>query len=110
MSCRSGSIPTSSPTRTLLDVGSVLSNKGLEEALDSALRQSLTSVNRLRSGVDRLGGHGSRGPAALRKLLDARGDVVPTDSALETLFTRLLRHHKLPLPGARWRFVMIEGS
>src|SRR5680860_1200068 len=92
------SIPTTNPTRTLLDVGSVLSQKGLEEALDSALRQRLTSLDRLRAGVERLGGRGSRGPGALGKLLDARGDVVPTDSALETRLSRLLRRHHLPQP------------
>ncbi|HZJ51323.1 MAG TPA: type IV toxin-antitoxin system AbiEi family antitoxin domain-containing protein [Actinomycetota bacterium] len=95
---RVGSIPTTTPTRTLLDVGSVLSERGLEEALDSALRQRLTSVDRLRAGIERLGGRGSRGPSALCKLLDARGDVVPTDSALETRLSRLLRRHRLPQP------------
>ena len=95
---RVGSIPTTTPTRSLLDVGAVNSQKGFEEALDSALRQRLTSVDRLRAGVQRLGGRGSRGPAALGKLLDARGDVVPTDSALETRLSRLLRRHHLPQP------------
>ena len=93
-----GPIPTTNPTRTLLDVGSVLSPKALEEALDSALRQRLTSLDRLRVGVEKLGGRGSRGPATLGKLLDARGDVIPTDSALETRLSRLLRRHHLPQP------------
>ena len=92
------SIRSTTPTRTLLDVGSVLSQKGLEEALDSALRQRLTSLDRLRAGIERLGGRGSRGPGALVKLLDARGNVVPTDSALETQLSRLLRRHRLPQP------------
>jgi len=48
---RVGTIPTTTPTRSLLDVGAVISQKGLEEALDSALRQRLTSVDRLRAGV-----------------------------------------------------------
>jgi len=92
------SIRTTNPTRTLLDVGSVLSQKGLEVALDSALRQRLTSLHRLRAGVERLGGRGIRGPSALGQLLDVRGDVVPTDSALETSLSRLLRRHRLPQP------------
>ena len=95
---RVGSIPATTPTRTLLDVGSVLSQRGLEEALDSALRQCLTSVDRLRTGIERLGGRGCRGPGALCKLLDARGDVVCKDSALETRLSRLLRRHRLPQP------------
>ena len=95
---RVGPIPTTNPTRTLLDVGSVLSQRRLEEALDSALRQRLTTIDRLRRGVESLGGRGSRGPAALGKLLDARGEVVPTDSALETRFSRLLRRYHLPQP------------
>jgi len=92
------SIRSTTPTRTLLDVGSVLSQKGLEVALDSTLRQRLTSLDRLRAGVERLGGRGSRGPGALGQLLDVRGDVVPTDSALETRLSRLLRRHRLPQP------------
>jgi hypothetical protein len=48
---RVGSIPTTTAIRTLLEAGSVLSQKRLEEALDSALRQRLTSVERLRAGV-----------------------------------------------------------
>jgi len=95
---RVGPIPTTTPTRTLLDVGSVISQKALEEALDSALRQRLTSLDRLRAGVEKLGGRGSRGPAALGTLLEARGDVVPTESALETRLSRLLRRHHLPQP------------
>lgn len=95
---RVGPIPTTTPTRTLLGVGSVISQKSLEEALDSALRQRLTSVDRLMAGIERLGGHGSRGPSALAKLLATRGDVVATDSALETRLIRLLRHHGLPPP------------
>ncbi len=93
-----GPIPTTNPTRTLLDVGSVLSQRGLEEALDSALRRRLTSLDRLRAGLERLGGRGSRGPSALSKLLDDRGDVVATESALETRLSRLLRHQRLPQP------------
>lgn len=77
---RVGPIPTTNPTRTLLDAGSVLSRRGLEEALDSALRQRLRSLDRLRAGVERLGGRGSRGPGAMGKLRDVRGDVVHTDS------------------------------
>ena len=93
-----GSIPTTNPTRTLLDVGLVLPPRALEEALDSALRQRLTSLDRLRVGVEKLGGRGRRGPATLGKLLDARGDVIPTDSALETRLSRLLRRHHFPQP------------
>lgn len=95
---RIGPIPTTTATRTLLDVGSFLSQKRLEEALDSALRQRLTSLHRLRAGVQRLGGRGRRGPGALAKLLDERGELVPTDSVLETRLSRLLRRHRLPQP------------
>jgi len=95
---RVGPIPTTTATRTLVEVGSVLPQKRLEEALDSALRQRLTSVDRLRAGVERLGGRGRRGPSALGKVLDARGNACPTDSALETRLGRLLRRHRLPEP------------
>jgi very-short-patch-repair endonuclease len=95
---RVGPIPATSSTRTLLDVGCVLPQKRLEEALDSALRQRLTTLDRLRAGIERLGGRGSRGPGELGKLLELRGDVIPTDSALETRLSRLLRRHRMPQP------------
>ena len=95
---RVGPIPTTTPTRTLLDVGSVLSAARLEEAVDSALRRRLTTLDRLWASIERVERRGKRGPAALAKLLDARGDMAPTDSALETRLSRLLRRHRLPHP------------
>ena len=67
------SIQSITPTRTLIDVGSVLSQRGLEEAVDSALRQRLTSVDRLQTGVERLRGRGSRGRAHLQSCSTPEG-------------------------------------
>lgn len=95
---RVGPIPTTTPTRTLIDVGSVLSPARLEEAIDSALRLRLTSIDRLREGIERLGGSGRKGPNLVARLVDERGAVRPAESPLETRLVRLLRRNRLPQP------------
>ena len=92
-------IPTTTVTRTLIDLAGVVSLDTLEEALDDALRRRLTTIGRLRWRLGVLARRGRPGIANIRSLLDARapGDVIP-QSVLETRFTRLLRRSNLPAP------------
>jgi very-short-patch-repair endonuclease/predicted transcriptional regulator of viral defense system len=92
-------IPVTTVTRTLIDLGAVVSKDVLEEALDDALRRSLTSIRRLRWRLDALAKPGRPGIAAIRSLLDARqpGHVTPK-STLETRFARFVRRARLPAP------------
>jgi very-short-patch-repair endonuclease len=96
---RRWSIPVTTPSRTLLDLGTVVDHEVLEAALESALRLGLTSLPRLRWQLEVSGGRGVRGTAALRKLVDERGaGYVPTHSVLEARFRRLLKRHRFPQP------------
>ncbi len=92
-------ISVTTVTRTLIDLGAVVPEHVLEEALDDALRRRLTSIARLRWRLDTLAKQGRPGIAAIRSLLDARpqGQAAP-DSPLETRFARLRRESGLPEP------------
>ncbi|HET7481836.1 MAG TPA: hypothetical protein VFK89_03150, partial [Actinomycetota bacterium] len=85
------SIPTTTPARTLLDLGAVASDAVLELAVESALRKRQTSISRLRHLVDKHSARGRRGPSRLGALLDSRGVLPPTESHLETRFACFLR-------------------
>jgi len=91
-------IPTTSVTRTLVDLAGIVTREALEEALDDALRRGLTDLGRLR-GVFRRSGSTRRGARVLRQLLAARdGSSEKTDSQLEDQLLRLLRSRGLPPP------------
>lgn len=92
-------IPVTTPTRTLIDLATVISADTLEEALDEALRRRLTTVPRLRHRIAALGRRGRRGIAVLYALVEARAAsrTVP-ESTLETRFLRLVRRAGLPPP------------
>jgi very-short-patch-repair endonuclease len=95
-------------TRTLIDLGAVVSDSVLESALERALHQRLTTVPRLQA---RLAASVRRsGIAALRRVLDLRAPRhAPTESELELLIWQILRRHRVPLP-ERQVEVNIGGS
>jgi very-short-patch-repair endonuclease len=80
-------IPVTSPARTLIDLGSRLSERQLEAAVNEADRLALVDPESLRSAVD--DHSGCRGVSTLRKLLDRRTFAL-TDSELERRFIRLV--------------------
>ena len=93
-----GYFPISSPTRTLVDLGDVCDRGPVEDALESALRKRLTTIDKLRAAIDRVGTRGRRGAALLAELLRERGDIRPTESVFETRLSRYLCRHGLPIP------------
>jgi hypothetical protein len=103
---RMGLLRVTSVNRTLIDAGAVLSEARVEEALESGLRQGLTTLPRLAARIDELCGRGRRGCGAVRALLDKRrwGDP-PTASPLETIISRLLARHGLPTPVRQYEIV-----
>lgn len=104
---RFGPLRITTPSRTLIDLGAVVDEESLEIALDCALRKNLTSEDRLRAHLARLGGRGRRGAGVLSKLLEARGqDARACHSPLETRFRRLCRRFRLPLPQAQFPIVL----
>jgi len=91
-------IPTTSVTRTLIDLAGTVTREALEEALDDALRRGLTDLGRLRGVLSRSGST-RRGARVLRQLIAARdGRREKTDSQLEDQLLRLLRSRGLLPP------------
>ena len=102
-------IPITTPAKTLLDLGAVLSIDDVESALEAALRQGTVSLTRLQNQLERYGGPGHRGSASLRALLEDRSrGYIPSESELEVRFFRLLRRAGLPLP-VRQTVIKHEG-
>lgn len=98
VSTRNGLIVTT-PSRTLLDLGSVIEIDVLEEVLDAALHRGLTSVARMKWQVEMSAKKGVPGVRAVRSLLEERDpEYRPTHSVLETTFRRLLKRHGFPQP------------
>ena len=104
-------IPCTDATRTLVDLGAVVALDVVERALESALRQRLTTVPRLQWRLSCLARRGRRGPSALQAVLRRRAlGAPPTDSELEIRFLQCLRaagveqpvrQHAVRLPGGR---------
>ncbi|MCA1831704.1 MAG: DUF559 domain-containing protein [Actinobacteria bacterium] len=90
-------IPVTTPTRTIIDVASVLDPDPLEIALDDMIRRRLTSVARIQWRLATLGRSGRRGTIALRELLADRPAKGP-QSPLETQVRQLIRKSPLPMP------------
>jgi hypothetical protein len=79
-------LPCADGFQTLVDLAATLDDDTWEQALESALRKKLTTVDALRTIPWRV-----PGATRIDRVLDRRGDVVPTDSLLETLTVQLAR-------------------
>ncbi len=98
-------IPTTSVTRTLVDLSASLPTKSLEKVLDEAIRRGMTDVARLKAELRRSGGN-RRGTRGLRRLIQAReSDGERTDSELEDKLLRLIRSRRLPSPVVHFNVV-----
>lgn len=85
--------------RTLLDLGAVRHPLTVERALETALREELTTLPELRSTLRRRGKRGRNGAGVLRNLLDQRDpDRRLTESTMEMRLLQVLRAHGLPEP------------
>ena len=92
-------IPCTDVNRTLLDLGSVVPPRAVEDALDSALVFRLTSLSRVEWRLTRHPMKGHPGAAALRTALRRHGaDGSSSESLLETKLLRLLNRAGLPAP------------
>ncbi len=91
-------IPTTAPARTLVDLGSVLSEAGLVAVYDEMVRRRLLTWPAVVEVLDRLGRR-RHGSAQVRRLLDHRSSREPApESTLETELDELIRRFGLPLP------------
>lgn len=92
-------IPTTSPVRTLVDLGQVASWWTVGDVLDRMLRRKLVTPSAVRAGVVLHSRRGRRGVGPLRRALAERDlDREVTESALEDAFAALLERAGLPLP------------
>lgn len=92
-------IPATRVERTLLDLGAVVASGDVEVAAERAILLGLTTHQRLLQVVERAGGRGRRGTAALRTFLEQRDPHRrPIESVLELAFLRLLKAHRVELP------------
>jgi very-short-patch-repair endonuclease len=96
---RVGPIPTTSATRTILDLSTEVEPAKLETALDHALRRGLTSIEFLARSLEDLFGQAKIRSSVVRGLLETRSAMGrPPESPLETRVIQLLRRHGLPPP------------
>lgn len=99
-------LPITSPTRTLIDLASVLREESLELALESALRVGLVSTQKVEQAVEKA--RRRRGIPKLRSILGERYGAAPTGSLFEVKFQRVLRAADLPAP-VRQHLVIVGG-
>lgn len=96
---RRGPFRVTGVERTLADLGSAVSERRVEEALDSALFNRLTTFARVRERTAELRRRGVRGAWVLDDLLTERDpERAPGESVFETRFWRLLKASRLPEP------------
>lgn len=93
-----GSIPCTSPARTLVDLCHICKGNTAERALDRALRLELVILDGLNDFAARAAARRVRGSATLRKYLSVRGDdQAMSESDLEDSFGRVMRRGGLPI-------------
>ena len=104
------SIPCTNIARTLCDLGAVVSQDKVEQALDDALRRGV-SERWIRETLARVDRPGPSGTATLRRIFDLpdRSGALP-DSWFERLVERLLASSVLPPPVRQHRVAETDGS
>jgi very-short-patch-repair endonuclease len=95
---RVGGVPVTTVERTLVDLAAVAPEAAVENALESALRLRLTTVERVAGRLRELAAPGRPGVAGLRAVLARRGVGPAAGSDLETRVIRMLRAAGIPDP------------
>jgi very-short-patch-repair endonuclease len=91
-------VPCTSLARTLLDLGAVVSREVVRTAAQDAVLRGLTSIVDLVCTLERIGGPGRRGTAALRWTVRQSVPDAGLESRLEAALLRLVRSAGLPAP------------
>lgn len=87
-----GGVPCVSALQALIDLASTVDDDHLEQALESALRKRLTSIDALEAELPRLRAERRPGTPRVRRVLARRPEGAPaTESLLETLAVQLAR-------------------
>ena len=93
---RHAGLALTAPARTLLDLGAVLTPRGLEQAVAEARTRRLVSNSELHAALARAPNR--HGAAALRALLQREAGPALTRSAAEELLLTIVRAAALPSP------------
>ena len=97
-------IPTTDPTRTIVDLAAVLPQKHLASVMDQLVRMNVTAHQRVADRLEALARRGKPGVRKLRTVLEPRlGGIHASDSELETRLLELLRESGLPVPVTQFR-------
>ena len=96
---RVGTIPVTSPIRTIIDLGAVVHVYRLEQALDDAVRRGLVDLEHLADRFRQVARPGRRGVGPLRPLLEERlGVAMSPANCFESHAQRLAQAAGLPTP------------
>jgi hypothetical protein len=96
--CTVEGFPVTSATRTIIDLAACEPVPRMVAAIDSAVRDRLTTEHFLRRRVVELRTRGRHGVPALADILDGERAWLGGHSYLERRFLELLRRHGLPRP------------
>ena len=89
-------LTVTTPTRTLFDLAGVMHPMRVERLVDHAWAHKQTSWPLLHRTFDEMRGRGQSGIAAMREILDARGEEYrPPESGLEARCAQILRDHSI---------------
>lgn len=91
-------IPVSGPERTILECSLYLPPITLGKALDSAIRLSLTTIDRMWLMLATEGGRGVKGTRRLKHVLNDRTHDTATDSGAEYELLYHIKRRGLPMP------------
>lgn len=92
------------PTRTIVDLAAVLSERSLAACLDQSVRMRLTTYDRVAEMLATLARKGKPGVAKLRKILEIRlGREFISDSVMETRIVGIIVDARLPMPTTQFR-------
>lgn len=96
--------------QTLIDLAHECDDLVWEQALESALRLKLTTIDAMEQVLPALGAMRTPGVKRMRRVLSARPvGAPPTESLLETLMIQLIRDHELPTPARQVRVMNRDG-
>ena len=107
---RAGSIPITTPVRTVVDLGASARHL-VPRALDTGLRKGLFTLQDIAAFVGRVGKKGRRGVGVIRPLIEERlmwNGIA--ESELEDLFRRVCQRFDLPQPHAQVEIHRPDGS
>lgn len=96
-------LTVTTPMRALIDLGAVVRDAEVEDALDRALASRLFSVAAVEWALAQVARRGRKGCGVLRRVLDQRALADdPPDGLLEPRFARLQRTYGLPSAEFQW--------